>query len=553
MDKNEVFLMDDLIFDKIKQELASEKIQKQKEKILESSSRIPGFSPAQMTEKATKERIKKAVEDFWYWDKTYFPPEVFGEEFAPYGFFHKDLVDLTDLRDKNAHIVMGPRLTAKTSLLKRKIIYDFIHAKRKFIGFGSGTLRAPKSFVIDVYNFLTTNKRIKHDYEISWGKVSEEGISCISNHAVNSEGSFIEPISEERSTRGGAKNLIDRYDLIVVTDMENETSSLTEESVRKRIDRMNEMRSSLESWGTLIAEGNNFKTDTAMNTLKKERENGKLSEYFKLHIYPAWDSSRPGKARSIWYSKYPANSEEELIRMMKPEDKYDWAGNFQQAPKTRGSDIFPDEYYQECNSYPIDLLVVVYTDPNLSQKGKGDTTTMGAMGFSPSQQKFFILPGIKCQSFSDPNELIKEMLSLRQTLMQNKYYVRGLGFDGNVSQESHWSMHVRNFSIMNKMPVPHIDYLRYSVDSLIKNAEKVYKNNDIYFPPGFKTSVEGSRFLNQFHNFKGKKVGKKDDAPDWLVCIIQYLYESKLVYTSAGFHPETSIVSISSRDLLKRL
>lgn len=548
----ENFSLSNVIFDQIKSELASEKIQKQKEKILESSSRIKDFSINEKSEKKTKERLEKVKESFWYWDKVYFPIDVFGEEYAPYGFFHKDLVELTELKDKQAHIVMGPRLTAKTSLLKRKIIYDFLHARRKYIGFGSGTLRAPKSFIVDVYNFLTTNKRIQHDYEISFGKVSEEGISCITDQAINSEGSFIEPISEERSTRGGAKNLIDRYDLIVVTDIENETSSLTSESVRKRIDRINEMRSSLEPWGTLIAEGNNFKIDTAMNTLKIEQANGKLSEYFNLHIYPAWDASRPGKSRSIWYSKYPANTEDELIKMMKPEDKYDWSGNFQQSPIARGSDIFPEEFYQECDSYPKDLLVVLYTDPNLSKKSLGDTTTLGAVGFSPSVQKFFILPGLVCESFSDPNKSIEKMLSLRQDLKQTGYYVRGLGFDGNVNQESHWSMHVRNYSIQEQIPVPHIDYLRYSVDALIKNAEKIYKNKEIYFPPGFKLTTIGQRFLTQFHKFKGKKAGKKDDAPDWFICTIEYLYESKLV-----FHKETlntdSIISISSRDLLNRL
>jgi hypothetical protein len=545
-----LFLDEQNLFEQLKREIEHEKELQQRDSILEASSRIPPFKPSQMTTKATEERIKKSLESFWYWDKIYFPPEIF-PEYAPPGFFHKILISLTDQRDAKAHIFMGPRKTAKTSWLKRKIIYDFLFAKRKFIGFGSGTLRAPKGFLADVYEFLSTNKRIKHDYSLSWGQISQDGIKVLSDKAVNPEGSFIEPISEERSTRGGAKNLIDRYDLIVITDLENETSSLTKDAVRKRIDRLNEMRSSLEPWGTLIAEGNNFKIETAMNTLKEEDEKGCLSKNFQVHIYPAWDPSRPGKAKSIWYSKYPANTEEELKEMLQPEDEYDWAGNFQQTPKVRGSDIFPPEFYKEWDSLPKDIKVVIYTDPNLSKKNKGDTTVTGALGFSPGMQKFFI-PKVLCKSYSDPNELLRDTLQLREELKNNKIYTRILAFDGNVSQESHWTQHVRNFSRNLGIPVPPIEYKRYNVDDLTKNAETIYKNGDIYFPKGFKESETGKVFLKQFFSFAGKKRNKKDDAPDWFICSLELLFELHLVAYTGCFNFDGVIHSISKRDIGKR-
>lgn len=549
---NKLFLTDDILLKQIEQELQQERLIEAKDKILESSSRVPPFSKSEMTSEATKKRLQKATNNFWLWDRIYFPPEVFPDYAAP-GFFHKELISITDLRDKSAHMFYGPRNTAKTSWLKRKIIFDFLHAYRKFIGFGSGTLTAPKLFLESVVAFLLTNKRIKHDYSLSWGKLSTDyGLQLITNHSVNPEGSYIQPLSEERSTKGGQVNLLDRYDLIVVTDIENETSSLTPEAIRKRIDRINEMRSSLEDWGTLLAEGNNFKVNTAMNQLKKEFEAGVLSENFKLHVHKAWDESRPGKAKSVWYSKYPANSEIELRKMMKPEDDYDWAGNFQQNPKVRGSDIFPLEFYQEWDALPNDLRIVTYTDPNLSKKSKGDTTAAGSMGFSPARQKFFILPGLICQSYSDTNELLKEIIKHRSSLKILGFTPRVLAFDGNVNQESHWTQHVRNFSRTQGVPIPQIEYKRYDVDALTKNAETLYKNRDVYFPPGFKPSTIGERFLSQFHGFAGKKRNKKDDAADWFISIIELLHELKLVHYSGSFPIGNAIKSISKRDLGNR-
>jgi len=548
---NDIFLADDIILSQIEDELRSQREQEQHDLILEASSKIAAFSPGQMTVKATEARIEKTNNNFWLWDSTYFPSKLISDYAKP-GFFHKELIALTDLQDKKVHLVMGPRLTAKTSTLKRKFIFDFLNAHRKYMGFGSGTLRAPKGFMVDVYNFIKTNKRIQHDYSINWGKISEEGLHVVTNRSKNKEGCYIEPLSEERSTRGASKNLIDRYDFILFTDLENETSPLSEDSVRKRIDRINEMRLSLEPWGTLLAEGNNFKPETAMNTLKTEKEEGVLSKNFEVHVYPAWDASRPGKAKSIWHSKYPAKTEEEMKNFLQPEDEYDWAGNFQQKPKPRGSDIFPEEYYQEWEALPSDIKTVIYTDPNLSKKKKGDTTTTGAMGFSPSQLKFYILPGVICKPYSDPNDLLGDTLELRQELKEKNIYSRGIGFDGNVSQESHWTYHVRAFSREKGFPVPPIEYLKYSADALTKNAEKIFKNLDVFFPPGFKETENGQNFLKQFHSFRGKKAGKKDDAPDWFICIIEFLHELKLVHHNSHFNLKDSFISISSRDIGNR-
>jgi len=552
-EKNIGLFINDSFIEEIKRELSEQNDLQLESEFAEMQQKVKGFKQSELSEDARKKRLSKAASSFQQWDKIYFPPENF-EEYAPYGAFHKTIEECSLKQDKCAHIIMGPRDCAKTSLLKRIVIWMMLHGKRKYIGWGSGTLRTPKAFMMDVYVFLTTNKRINQDYKIRWIKRdTSEGYHIMTNVSENASGTFLEPLSEERSTKGGARNLIDRYDLIILTDFENEVSSLEKDSVQKRIDRINEMRTSLSAKGALICEGNNFHIDCALNHLRLEQEKGILSEYFKLYIYPAWDSSRPGLAKSVWYSRYPARTEQEMKAFLKPKDKYDWAGNFQQKPIRRGADIFPEEFYQEWDEMPKDLKSVIYTDPNLSKKGKGDTTAAGAMGYSFSKQAFYI-PALFCKSYSDSNELLSDIFNLRASLTKQGKQIYCIGMDGSVSQESHWSMHVRNYAKNSGFPVPYIDYKNYKVDALIKNAESIYKNRQIFFPPGFIKTETGAAFMDQFCSFKGKKAGKVDDAPDWFICAIEMLFEMSLVmYGQGAYYSGKEIISHSSRDLNKRL
>jgi len=144
-------------------------------------------------------------------------------------------------------------------------------------------------------------------------------------------------------------------------------------------------------------------------------------------------------------------------------------------------------------------------------------------------------------------------LDIRAKLKKDRLQVRTLAFDGNVSQESHWTIHVRNYSRTHGFPVPPIDYKKYDVDALTKNAERVYKNREVYFPAGFKNTEMGDAFLLQFHNFAGKKRNKKDDAADWFISIIELLHELHLVRYKETFKIDGAIKSISQRTLADRI
>lgn len=518
--------------------------ERNREELLKLMAPAPPFPEKEMTEPKRKERLEKSENDFWFFDKTYFPKDYY-PDYAPAGKFHVELVALTDLKDKKAHIVSGSRSVAKTSMLKKKFIYDFLHGKRRNMAAASETLDAPSNFLIDIIYFLDTNERIKFDYKLDWYEKSSEKLFAKS--AVNLKGTFVDILSLERSSRGRSRGLFLRFDYIFLTDWENNTSSLTTEAVQKRIERLNEMRTSLSDDGTLLGEGNNFDPDCAQNYLLQEEEKGILSKEFVLHIFPAWSEKRKYHQRSLWPQKYPAKSEDELKALMKPKDEYDWAGNFQQKPVKKSGKIFPREFYNEWDKLPEDIKCITFTDLNLSLKKKGDTTALTVFGFSPSTQNFYV-PYARCKSYDNSDELLKDFLTM---LKAYKHQVRIIdnAFDGNVAQESVWDNNIRNFSRRNGFPFPAIQFTKYKVDDLTAPIEAEWKAGKVFFPPGFSKTTEGEQYLKQTFAFVTKKNKKTDDAPDSLISAYNFLVEKGIAYTSNS--SGTEFISVTQRQIHK--
>lgn len=528
-------------------EMASAEQQKKLRLEIEEQMRVViPFSEKERTPAAIKARLKRSDEDFFFWDQTYFPAAMYDEYFPP-GWFHKEIVRIMDLTDKKAHVMHGPRDSGKTGTAKKKFLYNFLHGKRHYQLFGSETLAPAQTAIVDMLFLLETNERLKHDYKLEWNEASSENLFARS--VSNPAGTYVGALSEDRSSRGKQRAFFLRPDLIYLTDFENKTSSFTRDAIEKRILMVNEMRTSLSSKGTLFWEGNNFSVDCAMNYLFTEAERGVLSEEFILHKHAAWDPSRKGSSKSIWFERFPAKSESEMKKMCAPMDDHDWDGNFQGTPTEKSGEIFPDTFYQEWRELPPDLRGVIFLDPNCSLKSKGDTTAITCLSFSIMHQKYFITSA-RCKSYSDPNQLIKDFLILRSAEKIREISIIAQAFDGNVAQESTWTNFLLNFSKLHNMPLPFIEFKRYKVDDLASVAENEWKTSKFLFPPGFRKTEEGKRYTDQLFKFKTKKSHGKDDAPDTLISALELMQEYH-INMLGGNRPV--FTSVSKRSITKAL
>ena len=185
--------------------------------------------------------------------------------------------------------------------------------------------------------------------------------------------------------------------------------------------------------------------------------------------------------------------------------------------------------YQHYNELPNRRIGLLYCDPNVALKGKGDTTAIVKLYYSLTDGKFYI-SDVVCRSFSNPNDLLDTLGNLLSA------DCRKIGFDGNFAQESHWTSHVRSYSQEKGLPFPIIDYKRYRVDDTSKTTQYLWNDKQIYFNPNIEETEDGKRFINQVLQFNGKKrteKGQHDDAPDALICAINYMFDLGFVQSNS--------------------
>lgn len=483
---------------------------------------------------ATRQRIDArraaacAPNGFWAFDRDYFPPEMYDGQYAPANRqFHGAIITATEQQGRRCTLILGPHDHAKSAMVYKKVIHAALTGQRHYIGLVSETLTTPRSILDAVAGFLQRNARIRHDYpdlDIVVDAADELFLRTRENR-----GTWIKCFSEFRSPRGTNVELFQRPDLVCVEDFENMMSPLDAEAVERRRRKLAEYQSALAEDGCLVQTANNFAEECVANQMLTEYRDGNLDPSWNVLVFAAWkergdqvDNKRLGP---LWPERYVASSEAELKTLLHPMDDATWDGSYQQRPRKPSGRYFLSAHYAEWNELPEDILALVWCDPNLAVKSKGDTTAMLALAFSRTTGRKYILEP-RCRSFADSNDLLDAYMHIVARLYELRIPILGLGFEGVVSQESHWTSHVRNYCALHGIPVPRLEFRHYNVSVVAGNTQIEFGKGAFLFPQGFAKTEEGKVFCQQLWSFTGtKRSGHKDDAPDALISANEFLFD----------------------------
>lgn len=484
-------------------------------------------APAWPAKEQSKARIAMRrlgiIRKFAEFDRLYFPPDVYDGQYAPTNHFHATIAAACEKSGRVCTLILGPHDHAKSATVYKKIVHAALTGERHFVGVVSETLDAPEQVIRAVSGFLQTNDRIRHDFpdlEILGDSAGELRLRT----RDNARGCVIKSFSEWKSPRGKNVNLFQRFDLIIVEDLENRMSSMEADMVEKRRRKLAEYQSALADDGCLVMTANNFDENCVGNHLLREHEAGTLDASWRVFAFQAWGLNGQATAGPLWPERFPAKNEAALRAMLKPMDEETWAGSYQQQPRKPKGFYFESSRYEEYDSVPSDAVALTWCDPNLAEKSKGDTTAMCALLYSRATGKKYIFRP-RCRSFRDSNDLLDAYFDIVSDLYAVRIPVVAMGFDGNVSQESHWLNHLRNYAYRRSMPFPRVEFRRYRVNDIAKNTQADFNAGGYLFPAGFARTDEGKRFVDQLWAFTGRKASRKDDAPDALICITEFLYE----------------------------
>ncbi len=482
-----------------------------------------GFEPEESSAKEQSRRIAKALKDFWYFDRTYFPPDAHRQGYSKPGFLHKQLHRTSTLPGIHWHI--AHRNLAKSAYGLKLVMWHLLRGQQIW-GFFTEDLRKSR-LLIDAISFtFKFNERIKQDFKPRFVIENKEQV-VIQSDTTNRQ-MILLPFSPKRTPRGTTVAM-ERPDGILFDDVETTDSSMREEALEKRYSELVAAWKSLRAGGTMLGLGNNLDPKCLANKLLQEQEKGIRRDHVHVYPYPDWSLKKTGAVPykgSVWKEAFPAKSEQEMRRMRAIVDDIEWS-EAQCKPRKASGIIFPRELYQEYDYIPADATGPAYADPNLSLKGKGDSTAFGAVLFSPSEQAYYVYKP-HCESYSDPNKLLSDFLGV----YDNR--VRMLGMDGNVTQQSMWTNFIRGWTRQKNRPYPPVRFCHYRVDDHITIAQTIYHEGKLLFPKGFAETAVGEEFLDSFHNFAGKAAGKRDDAPDFVICCLVLGFESKAYPARAG-------------------
>lgn len=519
------------------------------------SAPLISFSQAERTKEAQAKRLEKVYRDFWFFDKTYFN-ENFYEDYAEPNKMLKKIVSSSTT--PGYHLFIGPRKHGKSVTAKKLLLWLTLTGKVQIAGVYSETINKSAAILKDIYKLCITNDRLMFDFDVEFSEANSDSLAFIVHNskeiddqflfdkrisrqdaknakngrqvderisrqvAKNAKNGmrFIASFSEGRSLRGYTR-MFGRPSLLIADDVETLESSFSPQAVRLRIEKLFESYHSLGDNGVFIILANDFNTSSAVHQIRLQHEENLLAKNWNVYIYKAFDK------QPLWKERFKVKTESELKKLLKPSSEADWQANYQQNPIEPEGFFFLRENFITYKTLPKDVKAVLYCDPNLSKKGKGNTTAITVLGYSPKEDKYYLIDAV-CKSFSDSNDLLDTIFMLRQA-QHDKIQVYAIAFDGNVTQESTWSQFVRNWCTINKIPFPVIEYKRYRVNDIAKNVQLIYSQNKLLFPDNFSKTENGERYLNQLFAFTGEKGSSLDDAPDSLICAFEFLHERKLV------------------------
>ena len=488
------------------------------------------FSPAkpwadkEMSDIARLKRIARS-DDFWNFDHIYFSRDLYTDGYAQEGGFQRAIINIAQL--PGVHIIAAARKHGKTATSKKYLAWLILKKGLKLSGVMSATLPQSRNILSDMFDIFSMPK-LKYDFGIEFKECNADQLTLKS--IVSRKSSRIMTFSEGRSVRGTTK-LFDRIKFIMVDDLETRQSAISEEQTNARIKLIIEAYQSLSQDGTVIVLANNFDERCAINKLKQMADNNLLYPNWYFYEFPAWSDKRKNVAGvritkgPLWKERFPADSDDELKFMLGVADESNWLGEYQQSPAPPEGEFFKRDYFltYKPGDLPSDARGVVYCDPNLAKKGKGDTTAIVALLYSPKNDLYYVADAV-CKSFDNSNDLLDSVMNIRFGGLN----LTAVAFDGNVTQESTWSNNIKNWCRINATPYSSVEYKRYRIDDLAKNCQMAYSQKKILFSSVFSSSPEGERFKRQLFSFTGKKSNKTDDAPDALISAFEFITERGL-------------------------
>ena len=189
------------------QDVISRKLQRNLEEWIEEFERNSTvlacpFSDKEKTPKAREARIEKAMSDFWFFDKTYFPPEAYSQGYSKPGKFHKELVEL--VQTPGVANIAASRKIGKTVTVRKLLVWLLLSGNVRFAIVASEKLPTAYQWLRFVeYNLL--RGRVAEDFKPEIVESSKDALIFKTNRRPGLK--ELKPASTGTAVRGQSEDM----------------------------------------------------------------------------------------------------------------------------------------------------------------------------------------------------------------------------------------------------------------------------------------------------------------------------------------------------------
>jgi len=307
---------------------------------------------ADVSEKAREERRKKALEDPFFFCKTYLP-HYFPLEFAD---FHKELWEFSEISDEPVFIA-APREHAKSTIVSLAVpLRDICLELRHFILMISDTEDLASSFLQFIKLELEENERIKQDFgDLRGYPWKDDDFTTRNGVRVKARGAM--------GRVRGLRNRQFRPDRVIFDDFENDKTVKNPKLVKERISWIKEaVIPALADGYFFVYVGTILSKRSVLNYFLRSEEPryiGKVYRAFKSDGEPLWPAR--------W-------SKEKLLRRKKAIGVIAFNKEYMNDPRDEEG-LFREEWIRWVDEAPSELRIYGFLDPSMK---KGETNDFKA-------------------------------------------------------------------------------------------------------------------------------------------------------------------------------
>ncbi len=368
-------------------------------------------------------RKHRALSDPFFFFRTYLP-HYFNCKFAP---FHYELVASLERRPTlgDSTVVMpvvraAPRDFAKTTITSfGYVIHQIVYKLRHFILLISDTADLASDLTGYIYLELCYNERLKHDF----GKLVRDNWAVEDYVTLND----VRLLARGRGQRiRGVKHKQHRPDLVVMDDLENDTSARNVQQCTNLLRWIaSTAYSAIDVHGNLFIIGTLLSKKSALHTMCYSTEEPWC--HWDRQVYRAITAG----GESLWPAKFPLEVLEEQRRMMGSVAFNREKQNYPEEEDGYFQSVW-FKYYQpedllDEEGNPKPLIVASWFDPSIETGSQHDYKAIVTVGYCPADNRFYVLDAyIKRTSIETA---VQHSLTLHQI-----YHWLAFGVEANLFQ-----------------------------------------------------------------------------------------------------------------------